>query len=146
IPYFGEVISISEPWGNYRVHSKNESAWHTPTTRLIRREIDLFESMWAEVEGLLGPVITLKRDIKTLFTIERDLMLACFENRLFVGPLVWRYITRIKAANLRIKPKALLISWAIALLIPSARLRTYCIRAKRSPVNRPSILRSWIKR
>ena len=144
IPYIGEVISLNEPLAFYRVHAGSMSTGDKPTIALLNREIALFEKAWREVVPALGlPAAGFKRD-GSLFVRERRLMIACLNQHLLIGTLVVSFIRQLWITHLTFKQKVLLSIWAVALLLPSRRLKEYCIRMRRSAVNRPKNLQAII--
>lgn len=137
LPYVGEVISLNEPLAFYRVHDGSMSMGYKPTTELLNREIALFEKSWDEVVPALGlPAAGFKRD-GSLFVRERRLMIACLNQQRFVGLLAAKFVRQLWSTHLTLKQKILLNIWALALVIPSRRLKNHCIRMRRSAVNRP---------
>ena len=140
VPYLGDVVSIREPLAFYRVHGGSMSRWGEPTPELLRHEVHLFRKSWDEILPALGPVAP-PRPAAPLYIREREMMTACLQGRLMVAPLVWRFVASLLRTHLPLKQKIVFAVWAAALLVPSAALRTYCIRMKRSSVNRSRKLR-----
>ena len=141
VPYLGAVVSIAEPLACYRVHGGSMSGWSEPTPTLLRHEIHLFHKSWDEVTTALGPATASARHTTPLYVHEREMMVACLEGRLFVASLVWRFVAGLLRTHLPPKQKIVFTVWAAMLLVPSARLRDYCIRMKRSSANRSRGLR-----
>lgn len=136
MPYLGEVVSISEPLVFYRVHSGSNSGWCRPNVAQLTRELRLFNASWSQVMSALGvPGEPFSRN-GPLYVREREMMIACMENRVFVGALVWRFIASLFGSHLPGGQKAVLCVWALALLVPSPRLRDWITRLKRSSLNR----------
>ncbi len=145
MPYLGEIVSLNEPLVSYRVHEGSESGWSKPTTALLRREIRLFDTSWREVLQTLAFDTVPGARAVPLYTREREMMIACLDGALFVGHLVWSYTAQLWRTHLPLKQKLLLSLWASALLVPSVGLRRYCIRVKRSSVNRPRVMQTVLK-
>lgn len=143
MPYLGEVISISEPLAHYRVHGASLSGWPNPTIPLLSKEIRIFRESWDEVVAALGLEKPPFKH-KPLYIVERNMMIACKQRKLFVLPEVWLYITGIPSTHLPGKQKLLLIAWALCLLIPSAAVRDHCIRVRRSSANRSKRLQALV--
>lgn len=136
MPYLGEVVSISEPLVFYRVHPGGDSGWCRPSVAQLTRELRLFNAAWSQVVSALGvPDKPFSRN-GPLYVREREMMIACMENRVFVGALVWRFIASLFGSHLPGGQKAVLCVWALALLVPSRRLRDWSMRLKRSSLNR----------
>ena len=143
MPYLGEIISLNEPLAHYRVHGNSLSNWPRPTIPLLQKEIRIFRETWSEVVNALG----LNRppfEHRPLYIHERQMMIACKEDKIFIGPEVWRYVSGIPLTNLPRREKVLLIVWAMSLLIPSSTLRDYSIRVKRSSANRSRRLQALV--
>ena len=141
IPYLGAVVSIQEPLAFYRVHGGSMSRWGEPTPDLLRREVELFRKSWDEVAAALGPTVPSPPRVP-LYVREREMMMACLQGRLMVASLVWRFVAGLLRTHLPLRQKIVFAAWAAVLLVPSAGLRSYCIRMKRSSVNRSRSLRT----
>lgn len=136
MPYLGEVVSISEPLAFYRVHPDGDSGWCRPSMAQLTRELRLFNLSWSQVVSAPGvPGKPFSRS-SPLYVREREMMMACMENRVFVGTPVWRFIAGLSGSHLPGGQKAVLCVWALALLVPSRRLRDRSMRLKRSSLNR----------
>jgi glycosyltransferase involved in cell wall biosynthesis len=151
MPYIGEVTSLNEPLANYRVHGKNFTGdWSKLTVELLQNPIELLQSEinrhyrnWDEVRAAAVNVDNLPpASHYTNYIVERRLMIACLENRIFVGDLFWKFVVNISKSHLPSRNKIILVLWATAMLIPSAALRRYCVRIKRSSANRTGYLQS----
>ena len=136
MPYLGEVVSISEPLAFYRVHAGSDSGWCRPSVAQLARELRLFHSSWSQVVSALEVRGAPFPPNGPLYVSEREMMIACMENRTFVGAMVWRFIAGLSGSHLPMGQKTVLSLWAMALLIPSRRLRGWCMRLKRSALNR----------
>lgn len=141
MPYLGEIISLNKPLAYYRVHRNSISGWSKPTTALFRQEISEFQKRWKEVLSVLGLKETPFWSAQPLYIRERQMMIACEEKRVFIGKLVWQFIAGIPGTHLPLRQKVILAVWASALLVPISAVRSYCIRTKRSSINRPNTLR-----
>jgi hypothetical protein len=136
MPYLGEVVSISEPLVFYRVHPGGDSDWCRPSVAQLTRELRQFNASWSQVVSVPGvPGRPFSRN-GPLYIREREMMMACMENRVFVGAPVWRFIAGLSGSHLPGRQKAVLCIWALALLVPSRRLRDRSMRLKRSSLNR----------
>lgn len=142
LPYLGEIISLSEPLAFYRVHDASLSGGSRPTIALLRRELSQFQTAWDEVSSALGLQARDFLENPPLYIRERQLMIACLNKQMAVGRMVISYAGKIRQTHIPLKQKLILILWALALLIPSGRLKTKLVWMKRSSVNRPKILQS----
>jgi glycosyltransferase involved in cell wall biosynthesis len=143
MPYLGEIMTLNEPLAHYRVHGNNGWSWDTPTIALLQREIRIFKEIWGEVVAALNfdkPPFT----DRPLYIDERRMMIACKQNKTFIGPEVWRFVSGLPSTNFPPKEKIILAMWAMCLLIPSASLRDYSIRMKRSSANRSRRLQALL--
>jgi hypothetical protein len=143
MPYLGEIMTLNEPLAHYRVHGNNGWSWDAPTIALLQKEIRIFKEIWGEVVSALNfdkPPFT----DRPLYIDERRMMIACKQNKAFVGPEVWRFVSGLPCTNFPPKEKIILAMWAMCLLIPSASLRDYSIRVKRSSANRSKRLQTLL--
>jgi len=144
MPYMGEIVVLPQPLAYYRVHGGNLGAWYNPTTELLKKEIDIFFQTWAEAAPALGLEALPFAASQPLYVRERHLMIACNENRLFILPQVWGYVSKLLAANLTAKEKLVLTAWAVSLLVPVSVLRSRAMRMRRSSVNRSRRLQALL--
>jgi glycosyltransferase involved in cell wall biosynthesis len=143
MPYLGEIVTLNKPLAHYRVHGNNGWSWNAPTIALLQREIRIFSEIWGEVVAALHfdkPPFT----DRPLYIDERRMMIACKQNRIFIGPEVWRFVSGLPCTNFPSKEKIILAMWAMCLLIPSASLRDYSIQVKRSSANRSKRLQALL--
>ncbi len=141
MPYLGEIISLNEPLAYYRVHGNNLWSWDKPTSGSLLGEVEIFQKRWDEIGRAMSVPAP---QSPPLYIQERRLMIACKENKFFVGGMVRRFILGIPATNIPLKQKIVLVEWGMALLIPSTRLRDYFILNRRSSVNRSKGLRTLL--
>ena len=142
MPYVGEVVSLNEPLVCYRVHDGNMSSSSTPTIKLINRELRFFHKSWEEALTAIGNAGGQIGKTEPLFVRERKLLIAAMEERLFVGHLAWRFVSHLWRTHIPVKQKLLLAIWGTILVMPSVRVRTYCIRFRRSAGSRPKLLQT----
>jgi glycosyltransferase involved in cell wall biosynthesis len=143
MPYIGDIMTLNEPLAYYRVHSNSMSSWSMPTIAVLQKEIRIFRETWDEVVAALSfdkPPFA-KRP---LYIDERQMMIACKQNKTFIGREVWRFVSGLPYTNFPPKEKTILAMWAMCLLIPSASLRDYSIRMKRSSANRSKRLQALL--
>lgn len=140
MPYLGDIITLKEPLAHYRVHGNSMSGWTRPTVALLQKEIHIFRQTWDEVIRALH--LQRPGNHRPMYIDERAMMIACKENKTFIVPHVWRFVSRLPCTNFPPKEKAILAIWAMFLLIPSAALRDYSIRVKRSSANRSKRLQA----
>lgn len=139
VPYWGEVVSVHEALGLYRVHGRNHSRWGRPTPAVLREEIGTLRRRWAEAGRLLGGRAVVPDLAAGLFVRERELMIAALEDRPVVAPAA-RFVQAALAASLPWPTRAATLAWAVALSCASRRLRRRLVDARRSPEARPAIL------
>lgn len=144
-PYLGEIISLNEPLAFYRVHNASMSSGSRPTVVLLQRELQRFHVTWSEVALALGLQVSELTDRAPLYIRERYLMIACLNNQLIIGSLVWSFIWKLWRTHISLKQKLLVSIWATILLVPSGRLKTKLVQMKRSSINRPETLQAVLR-
>ena len=137
LPYFGEIVSINQPFARYRRHGNSMSAWGNPSVPLLEKELLLFRKSWDEVRPVIGTEYPRAGLEGSLYVLERRLMIACLSGRMLVVHLAAIFIMRLLRTNAPARHKVMFAAWAAMLSIPSAPLRLYLIRMKRSSINRP---------
>ncbi len=144
LPYVGEVLSLPEPLACYRLHGSNHSQWSEPTVALLTHEIEWFFRRWRQAIVLIGGRDPRHR-ARTMYVAERELMAAALRpgGRTLVPAA--RLVRAVVPTNLPGRQKALVSGWALALSLPSPRLRRALVRARRSPLNRSSGLRRLVR-
>jgi glycosyltransferase involved in cell wall biosynthesis len=144
MPYMGEIAVLSQPLAYYRIHGGSMSTWANPTTELLNKEIDIFLRTWAEAASALGFEALPFAASQPLYVRERHLMIASNENRLFILPQVWGYVSKLLTTNLTAMEKLVFTAWAVSLLVPVSVLRSRAIRMRRSSVNRSQRLNALL--
>ncbi len=146
MPYIGEVISLTEPLAFYRVHTGGMSIGSKPTTVLLLREIELFHKAWNEAIPALRPkFIDFNRE-KTLFVLERQIMISALKGEMLMSRVVYKYISSILKNYMSPRQKLVFGLWAVALLIPFRSLKRYLVEARRSSFNRPRLIQTLVAR
>ncbi len=84
-PFFGDVVSLAEPLGRYRVHGRNDSGLgRLPDSKLLRKEIDRFVDRMDHLHRILDRS-EFRRELvqanKTFFYLERSFFVAISEGR-----------------------------------------------------------------
>jgi glycosyltransferase involved in cell wall biosynthesis len=143
-PYFGEVATVRRPLACYRVHGSNDSRWDRPDARLLQGEIDWFERRWRQVGEMLGRERPPFGDDQPLYVRERRLMLAALDRGESLASLAAGFIARLWRTHTAPKHRLLLTAWAVSLLAPSRGFRRWAVYARRSPVNRSSLVKRLI--
>ena len=144
LPYVGEIVSVDAPLAYYRLHGDNHSQWSEPTVELLRHEVDWFHRRWSQVGVLLdGP--DPRPGGRPMYEAERELMITALRPRGLPVLGAVRMIRAMLRTNLPPRQKVLLTGWALALCLPSARLRNQLVRARRSPLNRSGSLRRIVR-
>lgn len=76
-PFFGDVISISEPLGCYRIHSRNDSGLgRMPDAKSLQRDIQRFEARMVHLQAIIKrtlPNADLVKAQKTFYYRDRSL-------------------------------------------------------------------------
>lgn len=144
MPYLGKVVSLNIPFAYYRIHGSGHSRWDQPNPSLLNGEIAWFGRRWQDTCRLLGFAMPPFGNTEPLYVLERKLMLSALEAKGSVLSAVIKYVCRLSAAKSSGKQRWMLTAWAVSLLFPSAVWRRKQIFAKRSPVNRSSILKHLI--
>lgn len=145
MPYLGPIQSVNQPLAYYRVHGQNHSRWDRPDASLLQREIDWFYRRWKDAGSLLGLDRPPFGNDEPLYVLERQLMQAALGGSERVAGAAGLYLRRLRTAHLPKRQKAMLIAWAIALVLPVARWRKKLVFARRSPLNRSVRLKRLIR-
>lgn len=136
LPYLGEVATIPEPLGYYRMHGRNRSQG-TFEVPAVQAEIDWFERRWRETWNLLGQPGDDRVLSGSLYVVERRMMIAALENRhRATAVLVARFVRGLLRSHTPRRRVVMLTAWALGLAIPSGRLRQSSVRSKRAPLTR----------
>lgn len=145
LPYLGEIVSLHEPWAQYRLHGGNHSQWYRPTPELLQGEIRWFHRRWAQACAVMGWDEPPFADVEPAYVLERRLMILALEGRSWTGGAALAFARRTAQANVPPQHVAALVLWAALLVLPSRRLRRRLVTARRSPSDRPAALR-WLVR
>jgi cellulose synthase/poly-beta-1,6-N-acetylglucosamine synthase-like glycosyltransferase len=142
-PYFGAVISLSEPLARYRVHDKSHSQWGAPSPNVLQREIAWFQERWQDACRLLDrekpPFFE-----EPAYVWERRLMSAGLEGRSPGWPAVRSFQSRLLRAHIPWKHRGMLFAWALLFLLPLPALRRSLVRSRRSAGSRSAFLRQLL--
>lgn len=140
LPYLGSLRSLNRPLADYRVHDGSDSQWGRPTSALLQRELDLFESRWRQVAALLGKDPRRLADAPPAYVTERRMMLDTMSGRASSLHTVLNYVWSMRGSHLPPKQKTILLAWAVAFFLAPSRLRHAAVHARRSPSSRPRFL------
>lgn len=136
LPYVGDIETIREPLAYYRMHGGNHSQG-TFTVPALQAEIDWFARRWQETWQLVGQPDDHRMPRASLYVIERRLMIAALENRhLATAVLVVRFVRALLRSHTPGRRAAMLIVWALGLLVPVGRVRRASVRSRRAPLTR----------
>lgn len=137
MPYFGTIATVDQPLAYYRVHGSNSSGWGNPTLKTLNDEVNHFKNTWAEAVRILKLEEPPFAGERPLYLVERDLLIAAYENKWWLGGKILRYIRKLFSTNLPARNKLLLSLWTLGLLPPLADYRKSVIRKRRSGARSP---------
>lgn len=143
-PYFGPVVSISEPLAYYRIHGNNFSLAGNPTPQIMTREVERFNRRWQAACRLLAKEHPPFKE-EPLFVLERRLMIAGLAGENPGHSNVRSFQRRIARTHHPLRHKVLLFVWAGLFLVPSSTLRNYLVYSRRSAKDRPRILKRLLQ-
>ncbi|KQT92277.1 hypothetical protein ASG49_10125 [Marmoricola sp. Leaf446] len=144
MPYLGSIAVIDRPLASYRVHGSNRSQWFAPTPDLLRHELDWFRDRWRQTCLLLGRAEPPFAGTSPVYELELELLVAALEGRWWVGGRAWRYARGLRRSR---TPRASVLAlqvWAMALVVPSTRLRRRLVMQRRAPAERPRLVRALV--
>ncbi|SEI00668.1 Glycosyltransferase involved in cell wall bisynthesis [Rhizobium tibeticum] len=117
VPFLGDVVSLSEPLGRYRVHDRNDSGLGRPLdAKLLRRELTRFMARMDHLRRILEPMAKAKnlaRAEDTHFYLERSFYLAVAEGRRVPIANLARLLQRVWENDGSIKMRAALVGFLI---------------------------------
>ncbi|MDP9811575.1 glycosyltransferase involved in cell wall biosynthesis [Rhizobium tibeticum] len=126
VPFLGDVVSLSEALGRYRVHDRNDSGLGRPLdAKLLRRELARFTARMDHLRRILEPMAqaqNLARAEDTHFYLERSCYLAVAEGRpVPIGNLA-RLVQRVWENDESMKTRAALVAFLIlTAILPNRR-------------------------
>jgi glycosyltransferase involved in cell wall biosynthesis len=139
-PYFGEVVTISEPLAYYRLHNTNRSSVGRATLQTLTKELGRFHRRWRDGCRLLNREHPPFQE-DPLYVLERRLMVAGLAGESPGLSIVRAFQRRIGKTHFPRQHKALLIFWSTLFLLPSASLRQYLVTSRRTAKDRPRLLK-----
>lgn len=145
MPYLGEIATIDQPLGFYRVHGANCYGWDNPSIQTLSREVEHFGDTWAEAVRILNLNEPPFGSDKPLYLRERDLMLAALANDWWLGGKALRFVKKLFATNLPTRNKLMLGAWALSLVLPFERYRQSVIINRRAGSSRSPVLRAIVR-
>jgi hypothetical protein len=145
LPHLGEIVSIDRPVALYRIHGANHSQWFAPSAELLRGEIDWFVRRWEQAAALLGQASPPFAGTEPAYVAERRLMIAALDGRSWAGTRAASYVGSLWRSHVAASHKLALTAWALLLVVPSIRLRRRLVLSRRSPGERPAVVR-WLLR
>jgi hypothetical protein len=140
----GSVVSLNQPLAYYRAHGTGDSKWDRPDFALLEGEINRFHKRWMDVCNLLDLEKPPFGSEQPLYVLERRLMQSVLLQNKASLILVIAYVRRLFASHLPTRQKLLLVTWAAGLLTPVPQWRRRLVFARRSPLNRPPVLRRLV--
>ncbi|OWW00147.1 glycosyl transferase [Rhizobium sp. R72] len=116
-PFMGDVVSLSEPLGFYRVHDRNASGLGRPVDAgLLRRELSRFVARMNHLRRILEPLAQaqyLAPAEDTHFYLERSFYLAVAEGLPVPVRTLARLLRRVWESQAPVKRRAALIAFLI---------------------------------
>ena len=140
-PYFGDVLTVNQPLGYYRVHGDNRSSWDRPTQALLQAEIDMFSRRWLEAAALIPNLPPPASDCQ--FLAERKLFSRALSERVSAQQVL-SYIHSISRTKTRGGRRLAMAGAAGLLAVLPSKGRRKVIYALRSPINRNRAINALI--
>ncbi|GMA39108.1 glycosyltransferase family 2 protein [Mobilicoccus caccae] len=146
MPYLGEIVSVSEPLGGYRVHGSSMSNTQlAPSPEQCTREIADFEANWEVAARLMGQSEPPYGEAMPLFLLERHQLRRALSGGSPDVVGLARYLGRLRQSNLPTWQQAAQGLWMTTLITPSTRARTRLVHLRRSGAARPQWMRRLVR-
>lgn len=125
-PFFGDVVSMSQALGRYRVHDRNDSGLgRAPDPQLLRRELSRFVARIKHLRQVLvrfGKSEDLVAAEETFYYLERSLYLAIAEGRQVPVETLLRLLKRVWAGNTSVGTRSALSGFLLlSAVLPNQR-------------------------
>jgi glycosyltransferase involved in cell wall biosynthesis len=125
-PFFGDVVSMSQALGRYRVHDRNDSGLgRAPDPQLLRRELSRFVARIEHLRQVLvrfGKSADLVAAEKTFYYLERSLYVAIAEGRRVPLATLLHLIKRVWAGDGSVRTRSALSGFLLLSgLLPNRR-------------------------
>jgi glycosyltransferase involved in cell wall biosynthesis len=125
-PFFGDVVSLSQALGRYRVHDRNDSGLgRAPDPQLLRRELTRFVARLEHLRKVLrrfGKAADLVAAEQTFFYLERSLYLSIAEGRRVPVGTLLQIVRRIWTGDHKVTTRgALSVFLFLSVVLPNRR-------------------------
>jgi len=144
MPYLGEVRSVPHVVANYRIHGKNDSSQHAPTAAMFQRDLRRHQQRWHEVKRI-APRVQCPASHSTVNELEAHCLMAVLSGKRLSIADASAYCTRLKASHMSQRMQRMLSAWMMSVAVLPIPLARRLIFAKRSPVNRPRIVKKILR-
>lgn len=109
-PFFGDIVSMSQALGRYRLHDRNDSGLgRAPDPQLLRRELSRFVARIQHLRQVLvrfGKSEALVAGEETFYYLERSLYLAIAEGRHVPVRTLFHLLRRVWAGDNSLRTKS----------------------------------------
>lgn len=138
MPYLGEIVSVPEELGCYRLHGASMSNADLPLTLdALDTEMGAFEENWASACRLLGFAEPPFGEQLPLYLLERRQLARVLAGQPAGARDTAAYLRRLARSNLPGWQRAVQAAWMLALRVPSHASRKRLLALRRSGSNRP---------
>jgi glycosyltransferase involved in cell wall biosynthesis len=127
-PFVGDVLSLSEELGRYRIHDRNDSGLGQPLDSApLRRDLQRFSARMEHLRAIaerLGRGRELRRPEDTNFHLERSFYLAIASGKRPTAQVFWRLLLRHWQEQPPSGAKVAMVGFfVLAMLLPNRRAR-----------------------
>lgn len=127
-PFYGDVVSLSEEWGRYRIHGGNDSGLGRPIDPVsLERDIARFAARMDHLRAVVGRLLPdqpMIRPEQAFFYLERSLCLDIVSGRRPSLARLGGLVRALWGEYYRAREKvAMTLFYAVATFLPSARSR-----------------------
>lgn len=144
MPYLGEVRSVPRVIANYRIHGKNDSLQHAPTAAMFRRDLRRHRARWQEIQKI-APRVQRPAAQTTVNELEAHCLITVLSGRRLSFADAMAYRMRLKSSCMSQRMQRLLSAWMLSIVVLPGPLARRMVLAKRSPVNRPLLLKKLLR-
>lgn len=138
MPYLGDIVSVPEELGSYRLHGASFSNADLPLTlEALSTEMEAFTENWASACRIIGLDEPPFGDQLPLYLLERRQFARVLEGQPVSARDTAAYLRRLARSNLPGWQRIVQTAWMLALHVPSPALGERLIALRRSGSNRP---------
>lgn len=138
MPYLGDIVTVAEVLGSYRLHGASMSNADLPLTLdALNTEMLAFEENWAGACRLLGFTEPPFGEQLPLYLLERRQLARVLAGRPAGARDTAAYLRRLARSNLPGWQRIVQAAWMLALRVPSHASRKRLLALRRSGSNRP---------